>query len=68
MNAVFDLYDDGFCGLCGNEPSGLASSWDPEFGHVHLCHGDFDPEPTCYMRWQMGERPPNPAKVNEEVN
>jgi hypothetical protein len=34
------------CGLCGNDPAaGFAT-----IGDTRYCHGDFDPEPTCYMR------------------
>lgn len=36
------------CSLCGKDPSeGFASIND-----VFYCHGDFDPEPTCYMQSQ----------------
>jgi hypothetical protein len=36
------------CFLCGKDPAaGLAS-----INSARLCHGDDDPEPTCYMRAQ----------------
>ena len=36
------------CGLCGRDPAaGFATVND-----VRYCHGDDDPEPTCYMRSQ----------------
>lgn len=38
----------GPCALCGRDPAaGLAS-----IGDERYCHGDEDPEPTCYMRSQ----------------
>jgi hypothetical protein len=40
----------GKCGLCARDPAaGFAS-----VGDVWYCHGDEDPEPTCYMRAQSG--------------
>ncbi|VXC07658.1 hypothetical protein AERO9AM_30617 [Aeromicrobium sp. 9AM] len=39
------------CGWCGRNPAtGLASICE-----VRLCHGDDDPEPTCYQlqQWEM---------------
>lgn len=39
------------CGLCGKDPAaGFAA-----IGDTFYCHGDDDPEPTCYMRsqWKM---------------
>lgn len=39
------------CGWCGKTPAaGLAS-----ICGVRLCHGDDDPEPTCYQlqQWEM---------------
>lgn len=36
------------CGLCGKAPAaGLAF-----VDGIRYCHGDFDPDPTCYMRAQ----------------
>lgn len=36
----------GPCALCGRNPAaGFAS-----IGDDWYCHGDDDPEPTCYMR------------------
>lgn len=36
------------CGLCGADPAhGYAL-----IGDTRFCHGDDDPEPTCYMRAQ----------------
>lgn len=37
------------CGLCGREATGFASAWE-DSGEVRYCHGDDDPEPTCYER------------------
>lgn len=41
------------CGLCGKDP---ASGW-AKIGDVRYCHGDFDPDPTCYMasQWYVGD-------------
>lgn len=38
------------CGWCGNPATGLASICE-----VRLCHGDDDPEPTCYQlqQWEI---------------
>ncbi len=37
------------CGLCGKDPAeGFAS-----IDGVRYCHGDCDPEPTCYVRAQL---------------
>lgn len=36
------------CGLCGKDPAAGFASIDD----VRYCHGDDDPEPTCYMRSQ----------------
>lgn len=49
------------CGLCFKDPAeGYAS-----IGDLRFCHGDDDPEPTCYMRaqWQLsfGNTPYPPA-------
>lgn len=49
------------CALCGEDfiPEGSllvtahATIWDGR--QIELCHGD-EP-PTCYERWQRGERP-----------
>lgn len=39
------------CGVCGKDPAaGFAS-----IGEMFYCHGDYDPEPTCYMRAQSKE-------------
>lgn len=35
------------CGLCGNRATGFAT-----IGDTRYCHGDFDPEPTCYEQAQ----------------
>lgn len=36
------------CGLCGKDPAeGFATVDD-----VRYCHGDFTPDPTCYMAAQ----------------
>lgn len=36
------------CGLCGKDPAeGFAM-----LGDVRYCHGDWTPDPTCYMRAQ----------------
>lgn len=37
------------CGLCGKDP---AEGW-AKIGDVRYCHGDYDPDPTCYMRAQV---------------
>lgn len=40
------LFAPGPCALCGRDPAvGFAS-----VGDEWYCHGDLDPEPTCYMR------------------
>lgn len=45
----------GPCGFCGKNPaSGIARVND-----VWYCHGDDDPEPTCYMRASWGDTPPS---------
>jgi hypothetical protein len=45
---VDELHAPGPCALCGTDPAkGFASVNDEWF-----CHGDFDPDPTCYMRAQ----------------
>lgn len=36
------------CGLCGKDPAAGFASINDTF----YCHGDFDPEPTCYMASQ----------------
>lgn len=36
------------CGLCGRDP---AAGW-AKMDDVRFCHGDDDPEPTCYMQAQ----------------
>lgn len=38
------------CGRCGKQATGVATIMD-----VRLCHGDDDPEPTCYQlqQWEM---------------
>lgn len=36
------------CGWCGKPATGLASIMD-----VRFCHGDDDPEPTCYQKEQQ---------------
>lgn len=42
------IHGDGPCALCGRDPAaGFAM-----IGDNYYCHGDFDPEPTCYMRAQ----------------
>lgn len=42
------VFAPGPCALCGRNPAvGFAS-----IGDDWYCHGDFDPEPTCYMRAQ----------------
>lgn len=41
-----ELHGNGPCALCGRNPAaGYAS-----IGDRWYCHGDNDPEPTCYMR------------------
>lgn len=45
------MFAPGPCSLCGRDPAvGFASVGDDWY-----CHGDFDPEPTCYMRAQYTE-------------
>lgn len=45
------------CGLCGRDPAaGFATIND-----VRYCHGDDDPEPTCYMRSQAKYVPFSPS-------
>lgn len=47
-------HGDGPCALCGRNPAaGFAS-----IGDDWYCHGDDDPDPTCYMRSQrlVGEQ------------
>jgi hypothetical protein len=41
------------CALCGRDPAtGFATATaEPGGVDVRLCHGDLDPEPTCYMRF-----------------
>lgn len=36
------------CGLCGRDPAAGYAMVDT----VRYCHGDFDPDPTCYMKAQ----------------
>ena len=36
------------CGLCGRDPAAGFAGVDG----VRYCHGDFDPDPTCYMKAQ----------------
>jgi hypothetical protein len=47
------------CGWCGKDPAeGVASVND-----TFYCHGDEDPEPTCYMRSQRKYVAPDAALV-----
>lgn len=39
------------CHMCGKPATGLASLSTPTLGHIRLCHGDDDLEPTCYERF-----------------
>ena len=44
------------CGLCGADPAiGFAG-----IDGVRYCHGDFEPDPTCYMQasWLKSLRAP----------
>ena len=44
-----ELHGGGPCALCGRDPAAGFASIDDDW----FCHGDDDPEPTCYMRSQM---------------
>ena len=60
-SAAPELHGGGPCALCGRDPSaGFAS-----IGDEWYCHGDDDPEPTCYMRatWDEANRDKNGAAV-----
>ena len=51
--------------MCGKDPA-AGVAWDYRDGkEVRLCHGDFDPTPTCYSRWIRGERPADGRTVGD---
>lgn len=42
----------GACGRCGKNPAEGSAT----INGVPYCHGDYDEEPTCYMRSSWGPR------------
>lgn len=63
MNVALYRAGNLLCGLCGEPvPPDCASSATPDgnglWDVVYLHHdGSADGPPTCYMRWEWGERP-----------
>lgn len=60
-----DLHGDGPCALCGRDPAaGFAS-----IGDDWYCHGDDDPEPTCYTRavWARAKAAAPPERDPRDV-
>lgn len=49
------------CVLCGRDPAtGYAL-----IGDARLCHGDFEPDPTCYMRASWRKNLANCTTTNQ---
>lgn len=50
----FVMPGDDNCALCKNPATGYATIGDDRY-----CHGDLDPEPTCYQvaQWRMSGHP-----------
>ena len=57
------LHGYGPCPLCGRDPAaGFA-----QIGDDWYCHGDDDPDPTCYMRAQWLMMPDEQREQFAEV-